>query len=86
MHVNHGKMTFDIKLSPSMNNFNLEIITNEIERKTVRIISKNGVLLKELSLSPYQKNISLGSDLCAETYTIEVEQGNEFKRTTFLKT
>ena len=79
-------MTFDIKLSPSMNNFNLEIITNEIGRKTVRIISKNGKLVKEMILSPYQKNITLGSDLSAETYTIEVKQGNQLKRTTFLKT
>ncbi len=78
-------MNFDIKIFPSANDFRLQIITNAIEKKTIKILGIHGRLIKEMILSPYQKNISLGSDLIAGTYIIEVKQGNNIKKTKLLK-
>lgn len=80
-------MHFDVKISPnpSVSDFKLQILTSVIEKTTVKILGLQGGLIKEMILSPYQKNISLGSDLNAGTYIIEVRQGNNIKKTKLLK-
>ena len=80
-------MHFDVKISPnpSVSDFKLQILTSVIEKTTVKILGTKGAVIKELILSPYQKNISLGSELNAGTYIIEVRQGNNCKKTKLLK-
>jgi hypothetical protein len=60
-------------------------LTSVIEKTTIKISGIHGKLIKEMILSPYQKNISLGSDLNAGTYLVEVRQGNNIKKTKLLK-
>ena len=80
-------MKFDVKISPnpSVSDFKLQIVTTVIEKTTVKILGVQGRLIKEMILSPYQKNISVGSDLNAGTYILEVRQGNNIKKTKLLK-
>lgn len=80
-------MIFDVKISPnpSVSDFKLQILTSEIEKTTVKILGSQGGLIKEMILSPYQKNISLGSDLNAGTYIVEVRQGKNMKKTKLKK-
>ena len=80
-------MHFDVKISPnpSVSDFKLQIVTSVIEKTTVKILELHGRLIKEMILSPYQKHISLGSELIAGTYIIEVRQGNNMKKTKLLK-
>lgn len=80
-------MAFDVKISPnpSVSDFKLQIVTSIIEKTTIKILEIHGKIIKELILSPYQKNISIGSDLHAGTYIIEVKQGKNIKTTKLLK-
>ena len=80
-------MHFDVKISPnpSVSDFKLQILTSAIAKTTVKILGSQGGLIKEMILSPYQKNISLGSDLNAGTYIVEVRQGNNCKKTKLQK-
>lgn len=80
-------MLFDVKISPnpSVSDFKLQIVTSVIEKTTVKILGVQGKLIKEMILSPYQKNISIGSDLNAGTYLVEVRQGKNIKKTKLLK-
>ncbi|MBS1742085.1 MAG: T9SS type A sorting domain-containing protein [Bacteroidetes bacterium] len=80
-------MNFDVKISPnpSVSDFKLQILTSVIAKTTVKILGSHGGLIKEMILSPYQKNISLGSDLNAGTYIVEVRQGNNCKKTKLQK-
>jgi hypothetical protein len=80
-------MNFDVKISPnpSVSDFKLQILTSVIEKTTVKILGLQGGLIKELILSPYQKNISLGSELNAGTYIVEVRQGKNIKKTKLKK-
>ncbi|MBC7536597.1 MAG: T9SS type A sorting domain-containing protein [Ferruginibacter sp.] len=80
-------MHFDVKISPnpSVEDFKLEIITPVIEKTTVTILGMQGKLIREMILSPYQKNISIGADLHAGTYIVEVKQGKNIMKTKLLK-
>ncbi|MEO6670158.1 MAG: T9SS type A sorting domain-containing protein [Ferruginibacter sp.] len=80
-------MHFDVKISPnpSVSDFKLQILTTVVEKTTIKILGLQGKLIKEMILSPYQKNISLGSDLNAGTYLVEVRQGNNIKKTKLMK-
>lgn len=80
-------MPFDVIISPnpSVSDFKLQIMTSDIEKTTVKILGMQGSLIKEMILSPYQKNISIGSELRAGTYIIEVRQGNNIKKTKLMK-
>ena len=80
-------MHFDVKISPnpSVSDFKLQILTSVIEKTSIKILGIHGKLIKEMILSPYQKNISLGSDLNAGTYLVEVRQGNNIKKTKLMK-
>jgi hypothetical protein len=80
-------MPFDVIISPnpSVSDFKLQIMTSDIEKTTVKILGMQGSVIKEMILSPYQKNISIGSELRAGTYIIEVRQGNNIKKTKLMK-
>ena len=80
-------MPFDVKISPNptASDFKLKIITDAIEKTTIKILEMHGQVIKEVILSPYQKNISIGAELIAGSYMVEVKQGNNTMKTKLLK-
>ena len=69
----------------SASDFKLKIITDAIEKTTIKILEMHGQVIKEVILSPYQKNISIGAELIAGSYMVEVKQGNNTMKTKLLK-
>ena len=72
----------DMKVSvypnPSVNDFNLRVITADRELITVRVLDVQGRLVKEIKVAPYQ-TINFGAELKAGVYIIEVRQGKAVK-------
>jgi hypothetical protein len=77
-------MTVNVYPNPSVNNFNLKVITAEKEIVNVRILDVQGRAYKLFTVLPYQ-TITIGADLKAGAYLLEVKQGRATKLTKIVK-
>jgi hypothetical protein len=62
----------------------LQVITAGTEAISVRLMDVQGRMLKTLKVSANQ-TVSIGSELKAGAYLVEVRQGNEVKTTRLMK-
>ncbi|MEO8770891.1 MAG: T9SS type A sorting domain-containing protein [Ferruginibacter sp.] len=70
--------------NPTVSDFKLQVITSAAEKITVSIFEIQGRLIKQISVTANQLN-SIGSDLNAGTYILEVRQGKNVKTTKLIK-
>jgi hypothetical protein len=77
-------MSVKVFPNPTTTNFNLEVITAGTEAISVRLMDVQGRMLKTLKVSANQ-TVSIGSELKAGAYLVEVRQGNEVKTTRLMK-
>jgi hypothetical protein len=78
--------TFGVNVYPNPSNseFNVQLNGASSEAVSVRVLDAQGRFIKSLRTSPNQ-TISLGSDLKAGAYLLEVRQGSNVKTTRVLK-
>jgi hypothetical protein len=77
-------MSVKVFPNPTTTNFNLQVITAGTEAISVRLMDVQGRMLKTLKVSANQ-TVSIGSELKAGAYLVEVRQGNEVKTTRLMK-
>ncbi|MFT3909020.1 MAG: T9SS type A sorting domain-containing protein [Ferruginibacter sp.] len=70
--------------NPTVSDFKLQVLTAGKETIRVRIMDMQGRNIKSIVVMPYQ-TISVGSDLKAGAYMMEVRQGSDVKVTKLLK-
>jgi hypothetical protein len=70
--------------NPSTSNFNLQLLSSDNAQARVNVMDAQGRFIKTMSVNANQ-TISLGSELKAGTYFIEVRQGKEVKTTKVVK-
>jgi hypothetical protein len=75
---NQSSMQVTVFPNPSKSNFNLQVLTSDKETITARVLDLQGRFIKSINVTPYQTQ-TLGSDLKAGVYLIEVRQGKEVK-------
>ncbi len=71
-------ITVNVYPNPSVNNFNLKVITAEKKIVNVRILDVQGRVYKLFTVLPYQTT-TIGADLKAGAYLLEVRQGGVMK-------
>jgi hypothetical protein len=81
-----SKRKWDVLIypNPTTNNFKLQVISEGKGDVVIQVLDIQGRLLKTLKGQPNQM-LSIGSDLKAGTYLIEVQQGQNVKITKMLK-
>ena len=79
-----GAITVNVYPNPSVNNFNLKVLTAEKEMVNVRILDAQGRAYKVFTVLPYQTT-TIGADLKAGAYLLEVRQGGIVKVTKIVK-
>jgi hypothetical protein len=77
-------MSVNVFPNPSVSDFKLQVITAGKEVVNVRILDLQGRGLKTLTVMPYE-TVSIGNELKAGTYMLEVRQGREVKTTRLIK-
>jgi hypothetical protein len=75
---NQSSMQVTVFPNPSKSNFNLQVTTANKEVVTARVLDLQGRFIKSIMVTPYQTQ-TLGSDLKAGVYLIEVRQGQQVK-------
>jgi hypothetical protein len=70
--------------NPTVNDFKLEVLTAGKEQINVRVLDGQGRLFKTFKVMPYQ-TISVGAELKAGSYLVEVRQGSSLKTTKLIK-
>ncbi|MBC7536834.1 MAG: T9SS type A sorting domain-containing protein, partial [Ferruginibacter sp.] len=78
------KMTLKVFPNPSVSDFKMQVITAATEKIDVRILDMQGREFKRITVMPYQQ-ISVGSELKAGSYILEVTQGKNRKTEKLLK-
>ena len=73
-----SEMKLSVYPNPTVNNFNLKVITADVDATMVRVLDVQGRLCKELKVAPFQ-TINFGAELKSGTYLIEVRQGKMMK-------
>ena len=77
-------MSVNVYPNPSVSDFKLQVVTAAKEKITVRIMDLQGRSFKSITVQPYQTT-TIGSDLKAGAYMMEVKQGNNVKTTKLIK-
>jgi hypothetical protein len=77
-------MNVNVFPNPTTSNFNVQVITAGNESIKVRVLDIQGRQIKSLTINPYE-TISIGAELKAGSYIIEVRQGKNIKTTRILK-
>lgn len=79
-----GVIEVNVFPNPTVSDFKLQVNTSSPERITAKIYDLQGRMIKQVILNANQAN-TLGNDLKAGAYMIEVVQGNNVKTTKLLK-
>jgi hypothetical protein len=79
-----GTMNVKVFPNPSTSNFNLQLLSSDNAQARVKVMDAQGRFIKTMSVNANQ-TISLGSELQAGTYFIEVRQGKEVKVSKIVK-
>jgi hypothetical protein len=82
--ISTESMNVNVFHNPSTTNFNLQVITSSSEEVIVRILDLQGRLIKSTKVTP-NRMMSIGSELRAGTYIIEVRQGMQLRTTRVIK-
>ncbi len=82
--VSAEAMTVSVYPNPSVSDFNLKVITAGKEIVHVRILDAQGRVYKQFTVLPYQTT-TIGADLKAGAYLLEVRQGGVVKMTKIVK-
>jgi hypothetical protein len=77
-------MSVTVFPNPTTSNFNLQVITAGKEEVTARVLDMQGRFIKSVKVAT-GKTMSIGSELKAGAYFIEVRQGKEVKTTRVIK-
>jgi len=78
------KFTVNVAPNPTVADFKVQVLTSGKEKITVRILDMQGRMYKTLTVTA-SSLISIGNDLKAGSYLMEVRQGNNVKTTKLLK-
>ena len=70
--------------NPSVSDFKVQVLTAGKEKISVRITDMQGRSIKNITVQPFQTT-TVGSDLKAGAYMMEVKQGNSVKTTKLIK-
>ena len=70
--------------NPSVSDFKVQVLTAGKEKIIVRITDMQGRSIKNITVQPFQTT-TVGSDLKAGAYMMEVKQGNSIKTTKLIK-
>ena len=76
--VSTGNLEVKLYPNPTINNFNMQVLTGNEKEVRVRIMDVQGRMIKSLIAIPYQ-TINIGNDLKPGVYMVELKQGNEVK-------
>jgi peroxiredoxin family protein len=79
-----GSMNVKVYPNPTTSQFNVQVNTTGSEEAVVRILDVQGRFVKSVKVAANQV-ISLGSELKAGAYMLEVRQGSEVKTTRVIK-
>ena len=77
-------MNVNVFPNPTTSNFNVQVITAGNESIKVRVLDIQGRQIKSITINPYE-TITIGAELKAGSYIIEVRQGKNIKTTRILK-
>ena len=77
-------MSVTVYPNPTVSSFNVKVFTAAREIVNIRILDVQGRTYKTITVTPYQ-TISIGADLKAGAYLLEVRQGSATKVTKILK-
>jgi hypothetical protein len=77
-------MNVNVFPNPTTSNFNVQVITAGNENIKVRVLDIQGRQIKSITINPYE-TITIGAELKAGSYIIEVRQGKNIKTTRILK-
>jgi len=77
-------MNVNVFPNPTTSNFNVQVITAGNEIIKVRVLDIQGRQIKSITINPYE-TITIGAELKAGSYIIEVRQGKNIKTTRILK-
>jgi hypothetical protein len=69
-------MKVQVYPNPTTSTFNLQVITTDSKAINARILDVQGRFIKSIIVAPYQ-TATIGSELKAGVYMVEVKQGNE---------
>jgi hypothetical protein len=70
--------------NPSVSNFKMRVISSSVEKIQVRMLDLSGREIIRMNIQPYE-TVSLGNNLKAGAYMIEVRQGKYIKTTRVTK-
>ena len=79
-----SSMSVNVFPNPTTSNFNVQVITAGNESIKVRVLDIQGRQIKSITINPYE-TITIGAELKAGSYIIEVRQGKNIKTTRILK-
>ena len=77
-------MSVNVFPNPTTSNFNVQVLTAGKENIKARILDMQGRQIKSITINPYE-TITIGAELKAGSYIIEVRQGKNIKTTRILK-
>jgi hypothetical protein len=77
-------MNVNVFPNPTTSNFNVQVITAGKESITARILDIQGRQIKSTTINPYE-TITIGAELKAGSYIIEIRQGKNIRSVRMLK-
>ncbi len=77
-------MSVNVFPNPSVSDFKMQVITAGKDVVNVRVLDLQGRAIRTLVVMPYE-TVSIGNELKAGTYMLEVRQGKEVKTTRLIK-
>ncbi len=77
-------MSVNVFPNPTVSDFKMQVITAGKEVVNVRVLDLQGRAIRTLIVMPYE-TVSIGNELKAGTYMLEVRQGKEVKTTRLIK-
>jgi hypothetical protein len=81
---NFETMNVNVFPNPTTSNFNVQVVTAGKEIINARVLDLQGRQIKLITINPYE-TITIGAELKAGSYIIEVRQGMNIKTTRILK-